>query len=257
MTNTVSLVNSGSYSGASSKSVAFASALTNPSIMVVVATQEINGGTFAVSDDVNGSWGATNKVTNAGGGGSGEGTVLVQTKQNASTSTPNVTVTLGGSTYGFVGIFQITGGPTSSELGATQAGSDTGGATDDSITLAAGAANSTLVRVGTFYGGAGAVDTGYTQIWALTALNNSYHFAEYIADGGASGNKVTTFNDTSVKNNWCGLAVEILTSAGGGGGTTRGTPFGHRGTAFNGGRTFHGIIQRLGLWLPQPISLRA
>lgn len=27
------------------------------------------------------------------------------------------------------------------------------------------------------------------------------------------------------------------------GGTTRGTPFGHRGTAFNGGRTFHGIIQ--------------
>lgn len=26
-------------------------------------------------------------------------------------------------------------------------------------------------------------------------------------------------------------------------GTTRGTPFGHRGTAFNGGRTFHGIIQ--------------
>lgn len=28
-----------------------------------------------------------------------------------------------------------------------------------------------------------------------------------------------------------------------GGGTTRGTPFGHRGTAFNGGRTFHGIIQ--------------
>ncbi|MFZ9156024.1 MAG: hypothetical protein ACO22A_06700, partial [Schleiferiaceae bacterium] len=28
-----------------------------------------------------------------------------------------------------------------------------------------------------------------------------------------------------------------------GGATTRGTPFGHRGTAFNGGRTFHGIIQ--------------
>lgn len=28
-----------------------------------------------------------------------------------------------------------------------------------------------------------------------------------------------------------------------GGGTTRGTPFGHRSTAFNGGRTFHGVIQ--------------
>lgn len=28
-----------------------------------------------------------------------------------------------------------------------------------------------------------------------------------------------------------------------GGGTTRGTPFGHRGTAFNGGRVLHGIIQ--------------
>lgn len=32
-------------------------------------------------------------------------------------------------------------------------------------------------------------------------------------------------------------------SAGGGGGTTRGAPFGTRGTAFNGGRTFRGIIR--------------
>lgn len=36
---------------------------------------------------------------------------------------------------------------------------------------------------------------------------------------------------------------EGLTVGGGGPTTTRGTPFGHRGTAFNGGRTFHGIIQ--------------
>lgn len=34
-----------------------------------------------------------------------------------------------------------------------------------------------------------------------------------------------------------------FTAAAGGGAATRGTPFGHRGTAFNGGRTFHGIIQ--------------
>lgn len=32
-------------------------------------------------------------------------------------------------------------------------------------------------------------------------------------------------------------------SLGGGAAATRGTPFGHRGTAFNGGRTFHGIVQ--------------
>lgn len=37
-------------------------------------------------------------------------------------------------------------------------------------------------------------------------------------------------------------SVGMVTS-GGGGGTTRGMPFGHRGTAFNGGRTFQGIIQ--------------
>lgn len=39
------------------------------------------------------------------------------------------------------------------------------------------------------------------------------------------------------------VAVEIKND-GAGGATTRGTPFGHRGTAFNGGRTFHGIINR-------------
>jgi hypothetical protein len=32
-------------------------------------------------------------------------------------------------------------------------------------------------------------------------------------------------------------------SLGGGASATRGTPFGHRSTAFNGGRTFHGVIQ--------------
>jgi hypothetical protein len=42
-----------------------------------------------------------------------------------------------------------------------------------------------------------------------------------------------------------------FSGGGGGGGTTRGTPFGHRGTAFNGGRTFHGIINKAaGLIVP-------
>lgn len=38
-------------------------------------------------------------------------------------------------------------------------------------------------------------------------------------------------------------AIFVDTAGGGGGGATRGTSFGHRGTVFNGGRTFHGIIQ--------------
>lgn len=42
---------------------------------------------------------------------------------------------------------------------------------------------------------------------------------------------------------WVAVAAAFQGAGGGGGGTTRGTPFGHRGTAFNGGRTFHGIIQ--------------
>jgi hypothetical protein len=37
--------------------------------------------------------------------------------------------------------------------------------------------------------------------------------------------------------------VQVLAFSTGAAGATRGTPFGHRGTAFNGGRTFHGIIQ--------------
>jgi hypothetical protein len=80
----------------------------------------------------------------------------------------------------------------------------------------------------------------------------------YVADGplaaaGATGNKTITSGTSGPNNTWTSLLVWIDDSGGGGGGSTRGTPFGHKGTAFNGGRALHGIIQRA-IWLPQPHS---
>ncbi len=48
--------------------------------------------------------------------------------------------------------------------------------------------------------------------------------------------------------NW-GTYALALNDAAGGGGSTRGMPFGARGTAFNGGRALTGILKR-SLWLP-------
>lgn len=51
--------------------------------------------------------------------------------------------------------------------------------------------------------------------------------------------------------------LAIFNEVGGSGGTSRGTPFGHRGTAFNGGRTFNGILQREIAWQARLNSSRS
>jgi hypothetical protein len=48
--------------------------------------------------------------------------------------------------------------------------------------------------------------------------------------------------DLNNNTSWVTIAAAIKETAGGGG-TTRGTPFGMRGNAFNGGRTFNGILR--------------
>lgn len=80
------------------------------------------------------------------------------------------------------------------------------------------------------------VATDWVSGIALDTLDN--------ASAGATGNFSTTITRDSGTGNsgYAGIVVAIKAAAGGAA-TTRGTPFGHRGTAFNGGRTFHGIIQ--------------
>lgn len=85
-------------------------------------------------------------------------------------------------------------------------------------------------------------DTGWTSVYA--ELDGASHVVgeicrQLVASGttDAYGTTISAAPNNSV------ISVVVYKEAGGGGGTTRGTPFGHRGTAFNGGRTFHGIIQ--------------
>jgi hypothetical protein len=88
---------------------------------------------------------------------------------------------------------------------------------------------------------------GSTEAWEIAQAGGPYsHVAEYRIEGSAGSYAVAGTWGAAQKNTNIGVAY--LAAAGGGGATTRGTPFGHRGTAFNGGRTFHGIINREAAW---------
>lgn len=84
------------------------------------------------------------------------------------------------------------------------------------------------------------IDSSFTILDALDVSGGVYF-------GGALAYRVTTGaqNPTwsTSGGNW---TTEMATFTEGGAATTRGTPFGHRGTAFNGGRTFNGIINKIG-----------
>lgn len=66
-----------------------------------------------------------------------------------------------------------------------------------------------------------------------------------------NGTNAYDFNSGDFTGSIWATAGLHLVAASGGAAATRGTPFGHQGTAFNGGRTFHGILQREAAW-PQP-----
>lgn len=104
------------------------------------------------------------------------------------------------------------------------------------------------VDTGPIVGGLG-IDaaSGYTNmdVWQQDTADTfdyagtSHDYKIVAATGTQSGSWGTLVGSYA----WRGKIATFKAAAGGGGGTTRGTPFGHRGTAFNGGRTFNGIVQ--------------
>jgi hypothetical protein len=114
------------------------------------------------------------------------------------------------------------------------------------LTLAAlGDAVNNVVVAGFANAGTGAAtpSAGYTELADVgagaAALSVNWRLPGTTTPGTSNSN---AFADIG------GIGIEIKVDAGGA--ATRGTPFGHRGTAFNGGRSFNGILQR-SLWLPQ------
>lgn len=132
---------------------------------------------------------------------------------------------------------ELIGGDTSALYDNAEAGA-AGTSASPSVNIVTNTANACIV--GLIGAGNSTTNPGgnYTRI-TLTNVEN-WEEGSYDLDAGAAG---TIAYDWSLG----GSAAYVLKCAAfklAGGATTRGTPFGHRGTAFNGGRTFHGILQR-------------
>lgn len=122
--------------------------------------------------------------------------------------------------------------------------------TNQSVVIKDGSGGSTLATIGP-----ASTSAGQNWLDANGVERALANWPTYANGGGsaATGARRLTFSGTSLFLEWgttSGSSLTCLSHIGwefvssGGGSTTRGTPFGHRGTAFNGGRTFNGILQR-------------
>lgn len=128
----------------------------------------------------------------------------------------------------------FTGADTTTGVNATNNATQTGSpATAITVTSSSDGAT---VAVFTVNGGDPTVDK--TEIFSQAPLDPGGGMS--YALGGASN----THNFTGAGGTLSALAGVNVIAGAGGGATTRGKPFGQRGNAFNGGRTFDGIIAR-------------
>lgn len=228
-----------SYGGASSVAVTFASACTNPSVISAAATQENQAGTFTISDGVN-AGNYVDDVTIAAGNAAEHGKTTIRRMQNTSTSALTVTCTLGASSTGTLKCFELTGADTTNAYDSSASDGTDGGA--HSITITTVANNCTIISAGTHYPGTSIADAGFTASFTEHAGSFAYHFGEYKADAGTAGANTLDYEIPSARD-YHTMAAVAYKPAAGGGGTTRGTPFGGRGNAFNGGRILQGVIR--------------
>lgn len=204
-----------SYSGATSVSATFASAMTNPSLVIVSLTMETPTATATISDNKN-AGNYTQDVTatqNAGGGGDGK--AIIASKQNTQTAAATVTATLSTSTFGMLKIQEYTGAATSAALDTTNGGAN-GTNTQPTGSLTTGTANCTVIAASTHYGNGATTDTGYTAAYAETGLSNAYHYGEYRVDAGAAGAITLHMGFVGNESGW-NMAVAAYKTSGGAG----------------------------------------
>jgi hypothetical protein len=178
------------YSGATSVSKAFASTMTNPSLLVAALTMELNAGTATVKDTTNT---LTMTLDSSGTSGSAANNVTgaVYSLQNTHTAAITITASpISASTSGTLSIFEITGAPTSSALDVQNG---TGGlSSNNTITVNSLAAHDSVIAACPHYPAGAVVDSGYTASFTEAAGSNAYHFGEYIADQGSGGSITLT-----------------------------------------------------------------
>jgi hypothetical protein len=136
-------------------------------------------------------------------------------------------------------IFEISGLDTTSPLETTNTATGTSTApTGGSVTTAGGGFLLAGVQTDNNYSTITA-GSGWTQITEVDHWSEAGSEYRITSAGGTYSGDFSNSNNDAYR----GGIVAYKDAAGGGGSTTRGTPFGQRGTAFNGGRTFYGPMR--------------
>jgi len=182
----------------SSKTLAFGSACTNGSRIVVALTYESRTVTISSVSDGTNTYAADKEVVGAVGAPA-ESSAHIWSAPNTSTSALTVTVTLSAPVYGYLEIYELKDGGGSA---AVQVDSTGGTASlDGSLTINANvttvAANCAVIVVVNEYNNTTyAADSGYTSLYR-TAGSNNYHAQEYNLDVGAAGAKTIAMGSSS------------------------------------------------------------
>lgn len=227
----------------SSKTVTFTSAPSVGSLIVVVIAQYYGANpSRAISSVADGASAAYTLAKKAGSAGD---TQTLDVYYRVATSTNSaITVTLsGGSAVVAVAIveFPSTYSTYDNTNSSTNLGNGTSPqtATPGSVTQGATSLYVNAIGWNDQYTSA-SVPTSYNQI--VNQGGGGGVVPIFVADFVTSGASNPSSTLTGFTHYWADI---IVTFTGGGAATTRGTPFGARGTAFNGGRTFWGIIRRV------------
>lgn len=179
-----------SYSSAATVAATFGSTMTNPSLIVLLLTQDFGGSTPTCSDNKNaGNYtidsSLTNSITATGG-------VYIASKQNTQTAAATVTCTFT-SSNGFLRVFEVTGAATSSALDVQNTAFSTKGVASLSVTTTQSNDSIFGVLVSTYAGVP--PDAGYTTAFGSTAVFTYFHMGESRANAGSAGGNTITMND--------------------------------------------------------------
>jgi hypothetical protein len=175
-----------------------------------------------------------------------------------SSHTFTVTINSGGNSDIVIHVAEITGGLTSGILDATPSSNEDN--TSPFTSPGHTTTNADDLLLSYLSGATGSNPATHTPGNSFTIVTQETNGASFYASClmkrvvSATG----TYNSTCTQTGATSTRVTIASfKAAAGAGTTRGTAFGHRGTAFGGGRIFNGILQREYSWRQRLNSLRS
>lgn len=209
------------FTNVSSKAVTFGSAMSNPSLILVMVTVEKGTSAPAISSVVDnknaGSYSQDVTITNTSGVASGEGTAAIYSIQNTQTAAASITVTLASAGYGTVTAYELTGASTTSafDRSATQFINTGGGAV--SLALSGLTADDAVFSVITLYPTPTATtDSGFTATGGVVSGFQNKHYGEYDLDYAAGGSLTLTYGGLGGNPNAFATVAAAYKVAGGG-----------------------------------------